>query len=455
MAIDNGKFSFVDVQYNSWPIVLVTSPPHALYAPSEDHHPTQQIRILAWSPAAFRRVAVRVDGDKDWSELRHVSGPVYVGPWQSAHVTTGLHTLEVFVEDVEGRTKTLLHPFSHDGTQPSFSFVPRLLLMSNVSAVFQFLFGCSVCVCVLVLCIFKYLHFSMSSAGRQNICRGGIFRWTFIRALVRKIWILSSVDQIFWPLIIYMLYLPVGPWMVGELLDKEYGVIFAWGTFVHSSFLPGSLTFAYGFFLFIFYVLPLVLGLAHCIDLRLRSLYITPPPHTSRLSYISKHVHLFIPLVLQIYLTYTMFLAYGWISIVVGPIRSWSVILGIGLWFRVEKLQPRHLRSAADLWYNHRHTTVSLHRRNDTDDGTNSDASRTSWHRIKNADDECFHSGDVPQNQFCDTKLDSSSSESLAQCTANVSCLSETDELCDTVAGGKKRLVGTSENENTATSSSI
>lgn len=39
-----------------------------------------------------------------------------------------------------------------------------------------------------------------------------------------------------------------GPWFVGEVIEDHIGVVFAWGTFVNKSFLPGSLTYAYGFF---------------------------------------------------------------------------------------------------------------------------------------------------------------------------------------------------------------
>lgn len=39
-----------------------------------------------------------------------------------------------------------------------------------------------------------------------------------------------------------------GPWFVGEVIENHIGVVFAWGTFVNRSYLPGSLTYAYGFF---------------------------------------------------------------------------------------------------------------------------------------------------------------------------------------------------------------
>lgn len=39
----------------------------------------------------------------------------------------------------------------------------------------------------------------------------------------------------------------IGPWSVGEIIEGYIGVIFAWGTIVNGSYLPGSFTYAYGF----------------------------------------------------------------------------------------------------------------------------------------------------------------------------------------------------------------
>ena len=37
-----------------------------------------------------------------------------------------------------------------------------------------------------------------------------------------------------------------GPWLVGEIMEGHTGVIFAWGMFVHGSYLPVPLTYLYG-----------------------------------------------------------------------------------------------------------------------------------------------------------------------------------------------------------------
>lgn len=43
-------------------------------------------------------------------------------------------------------------------------------------------------------------------------------------------------------------YAFLGPWTVGEIIEDQIGVVFAWGIFVNGAYLPGSFTYAYGAF---------------------------------------------------------------------------------------------------------------------------------------------------------------------------------------------------------------
>lgn len=52
------------------------------------------------------------------------------------------------------------------------------------------------------------------------------------------------------------------------MIENHIGIIFAWGTFVGNSFLPGAFTYAYGFFQLFSFHLPLMLILAHQADKR-------------------------------------------------------------------------------------------------------------------------------------------------------------------------------------------
>lgn len=63
----------------------------------------------------------------------------------------------------------------------------------------------------------------------------------------KKVWILTTIDRMFWPLVIYPIYLTFGPWSIGHIIEDYMGVIFAWGILVNNTFLPGSFTYVYGF----------------------------------------------------------------------------------------------------------------------------------------------------------------------------------------------------------------
>lgn len=69
-------------------------------------------------------------------------------------------------------------------------------------------------------------------------------------------------------LIEIFIFFITGPWIIGEIIDNHTGVVFAWGTYVGKTFLPGSFTYAYGFFQLFSFHLPLTLIVAHRVNRR-------------------------------------------------------------------------------------------------------------------------------------------------------------------------------------------
>ena len=326
---------------------------HALYQKKDEGRSfaSTHVRTLVWSEAPIAKVAYRID-DGDWVRMHHVNGPLYVAAWDPKLYSVGPHRISVYVKDISGTERTVEQPFTFDGSRPDFRFWPRVFLMSNISSVFQFLFGCSLCVCILLLCSLKFLHHVTSKGDSRNICRRGIFRLAGCRRLLRMLWLFCAADEIFWPVITYLLYLPFGPWLAGEFLDNEFGVVFSWGLFVNRSFLPGSLTYAYGFALIVFYVIPLIVGVSYSVDVTVRRLFLQCEYSFFRQGL--RQLPVALPIAVQAYLSYLMFLAYGWTSLAVGPIRSWSVVLGLYLWLQAERLSPVRMRRAALMWYGDR-----------------------------------------------------------------------------------------------------
>ena len=167
-----------------------------------------------------------------------------------------------------------------------------------------------------------------------------------VRCLFRWVCLCSAQNFIFRPIIVFLLYLPFGPWMVGELLDGHLGIIFSWAIFVYDSMLPGSLTFSFGFFLVTFYIAPLILILGYCIDCKLYGYHGT----CSRLHIKFSNGLLGVWLAGLMYFTYALYVPYGWITLLVAPIRSWVVIMTVVIYLKLRKLSASQLKPDARLW---------------------------------------------------------------------------------------------------------
>jgi hypothetical protein len=98
-AIDHNLFSFIDFKFNEWPIILITNPQNSLYSmpklePLHRIANSTHIRVLVFSKTTISSVEFRIDGN-DWTEMRHISGPLYVYEWNPNDYNSGLHLIEV------------------------------------------------------------------------------------------------------------------------------------------------------------------------------------------------------------------------------------------------------------------------------------------------------------------------------------------------------------------------
>ena len=56
-------------------------------------------------------------------------------------------------------------------------------------------------------------------------------RKTFLTAL-RKDWILCAIDSLFWPMLVYLVWLAVLPWGLAEVMEGTKAIVFSWGIYV-------------------------------------------------------------------------------------------------------------------------------------------------------------------------------------------------------------------------------
>ncbi|XP_053613017.1 transmembrane protein 62-like [Plodia interpunctella] len=334
-AIDHGIFSFVDQKHNTWPLVLVTNPKHAQYImpgrePLQLIHDSTHIRILAFSNVEI--IDVKVSFDKvNWEKCIQREGPLYVCQWSPYKFASGLHHLFVTVTDELEKETTIDHIFSLDGSSVRFEIPPRILLMLDACTIFQGVFATLLLAAILPL---VYLRFQKRAPKYNRTCGSHV---------LRRLWLLSKIDKIYYPLILYTIYLPFGPWAIGELIDDHIGIVFAWGIVIRGTFIPEAFTYMYGSVQIMFVQIPLLFVLAHSLKTKLFC------QNIKGVRRLFSNLPFIFLLSIQLLLAYFFWLEYGTMAFIFGPLRTWSVPLNIMLWYNTWNLPLEHCRKLRNL----------------------------------------------------------------------------------------------------------
>lgn len=165
------------------------------------------------------------------------------------------------------------------------------------------------------------------------------YRRKFGRQILRRVWLLSKIDRVFYPIVLYAVYLPLGPWAIGELIDEYIGVIFAWGILIKGSLVPEPLTYMYGSVQLMFVQIPLIFVLANVLEIRLMG------QNLRSYQKLIKNLPFIFLLSIQSSLAYYFWLEYGTMAFLFGPLRTWSVALSILLWYKTLTLPHEVCRS--------------------------------------------------------------------------------------------------------------
>lgn len=133
----------------------------------------------------------------------------------------------------------------------------------------------------------------------------------------------------------YNLYF-VGPWFVADVLENETGVVFVWGLYVKGTFMPGSLTYLYGIFHIVTFNIPLLLITGYIIH------YNREMSRKHHIPRFHKLRHVYIPFVsLVLFNSYVAVqefpAAYGSKALVLGPVRTGSVVLAFFVYHIAQK----------------------------------------------------------------------------------------------------------------------
>ncbi|XP_074004773.1 transmembrane protein 62 isoform X1 [Numenius arquata] len=340
LAFDHDLLSFADLNFEEWPVVLITNPKSFLYS-SSTHEPlakilySTHIRILAFSPSVIISVEVSIDGVRLGS-AHQVSGPLYVLRWSPQNYSEGFHHIDVTVQDASGRISTRGHIFAmEENLSLRFGFWPSVILLTDHYVLARVLFGLIVLIQIALLVVFRYLQ---KPALKE---KPGLLTLTSY-----SLHVFSKTNTFYYSILVLNLYTFLGPWFVGELVDGQVGACFSFGVFVGGTFLQGSLTFVVGILQMLFFNLPLMAYLCWCLWLRCQGhSFLSHIRHVRRLVAVLIHLAMTLLLTWQVYSCYFLQRTYGTLAFLFSPMRTWLVVLTSALIYKTWTMKSSELRT--------------------------------------------------------------------------------------------------------------
>jgi len=118
-----------------------------------------------------------------------------------------------------------------------FTFMARVVLLTNLMTFTQSCFALAMAGIVLPLCFLRAKHYLtvqgyLKRPRRPSENCGLVGR--ILRRIERRFWLISAIDQLFYPIVLAPIYLLIGPWAVGYFIEDTFGVLFSWGLYLVS-----------------------------------------------------------------------------------------------------------------------------------------------------------------------------------------------------------------------------
>lgn len=297
---------------------------------------------MAFSPAGIGSCNVKIDKDLN-ENCQQVNENLFVVPWKPERYRDGLHSITVTVVDKNSSKNEVTQSFRLDEKQTVyFDTLAQFVLHTHALTLFSSMFLAAILLCIVPLIFYRIWHelirFGVLRRMRADGCASN--------TIIQHYWILASVNRIFWPVILYCIYLVFGPWNFSELSDGHYGFVFAYVIYVDGVFLPGSLTFFYGCVELLLSQLPLIWVYARCLAKRY-----SEETGTAMGSYrgcIHKFSQILFYVIITIQIAISIFngLIYGASAFFLGVfgLGLWSLVFNITLFYLARNVPEHALR---------------------------------------------------------------------------------------------------------------
>uniref|UniRef100_A0A452TYE7 Transmembrane protein 62 n=1 Tax=Ursus maritimus TaxID=29073 RepID=A0A452TYE7_URSMA len=306
-AFDHDLFSFADLVFGEWPVVLITNPKSLLYSCAR-HEPLERllhsthIRVLAFSLSSVTSVTVKIDG-VHLGQALHLSGPIFILKWNPRNYSNRTHNIEVIVQAIL-KTLTVLYP--------CICFTLTLISLQA-----RVLFVVIVLLQLTILVTFRHRGYPEHKGSPG-----------FINLTSFSLHVLSKLNIFYYSVLLLTLYTALGPWFVGEITKGKLGCCFSFGMFVDGHFLQGSLTFVVGILQLAFFNIPLMAYLCWSLLQRCFGHNFRSHLHQGKyLKIIPVHLLMLLLYIWQIYSCYFLHMTYGALAFFFSPLRTWLTLL--------------------------------------------------------------------------------------------------------------------------------
>ena len=346
-AVDHGLFSFNDVKFPTWPLILITNPKDAKFAmpklePIDLIAKSTHIRALVFSTSSIVHVEASIDGG-DWSNMMSVSSssPLFVLPWTPDNYKEGIHTISVKATDSSGQESTITSEFSLDGSKSDFNLISKLLMSYYHQTVAGIVFFLAVSGFVMPLVLLRLIDWF--NKGRCIRLRAKNHGNVFTH-LIGKAYYMTCVNKVFFVVIGIPLYMTFGPWLVGYVTPEHLAVCFAWGLIVDGTYLPGDVSYILGALYIIFVHFGETVCLTQIVNCRYRNLYQIAAGRNDLNSMFNKYCNLrnllmCIVYSLHVFFSYLYADAYGFLAWILGMMHTWTLVIILIVWYMANNLQ--------------------------------------------------------------------------------------------------------------------
>ncbi|KAG5684385.1 hypothetical protein PVAND_013620 [Polypedilum vanderplanki] len=350
-AFDNGLFSALDIQLNTYPLAIITNPKNMLFNnPFKENIDLQakstHIRILAFSKSSIVKCKIKIN-DEEWKTCDKQTENFFTVSWNPSKYSKGKHKISLYIEDENQKSFSAEQYFAFDGTTISFDFLARFILMSELTTIFQVSYIIALIVCTLPLVVFKIWQILLKYKKVQRPKIQSLF-W---RRFVQKYLILCSINRIYYGLVIMIIWTTVLPWSFHEILDGYTGYVFLWGTFVKGKFVPGTLSYWYGIHQLAWFQLPLMMILAGVVKRSYNRFLVGVKPEENFLQVIKLNLPFLALLFAEGFLAIFYLIQNGFIPFLIAPLRVWSLIYSIILFYHAHfKISESCFQSSARIF---------------------------------------------------------------------------------------------------------